>query len=37
MLVQDMEEVEMGSAARGQSPKVFQSVNLKSGRKLDLP
>ena len=33
----DMEEVEMGSAAKAQSPKSFQSVNLKSGRKLDLP
>ena len=33
----DMEEVEMGPAAKAQSPKTFQSVNLKSGRKLDLP
>ena len=33
----EMDEVEMGSAARAQSPKSFQSVNLKSGRKLDLP
>lgn len=39
MVYPDMEEVEMGSgpAARQQSPKSFQSVNLKSGRKLDLP
>ena len=37
MLVQDMDEVEMGPAARAQSPKAFQAVNLKSGRKLDLP
>ena len=33
----DMEEVEMGPAAKAGSPKSFQSVNLKSGRKLDLP
>lgn len=33
----ELDEVEMGSAARAQSPKSFQSVNLKSGRKLDLP
>ena len=37
MVYPEIDEVEMGSAARAQSPKSFQSVNLKSGRKLDLP
>ena len=37
MVYPELDEVEMGSAARAQSPKSFQSVNLKSGRKLDLP
>ena len=37
MVYPELDQVEMGSAARAHSPKSFQSVNLKGGRKVDLP
>ncbi len=37
MAYPDMDEVEMGAHGKAHSPKSFQSVNLKSGKRLDLP
>ena len=37
MAYTDMEEVEMGGPPKAHTPKSYQSVNLKSGKRLDLP